>query len=116
MKTPIKSKLNQAFSLVELLVVIAVIAIIAAIAIPNIVGIREGASGAQLEVDARTADRLAAAAYMASGTKPTIAALISPGISATIGGSNVNFQLQTTNSAANVAAKMVQLGLTNNYQ
>ena len=47
MKTSIKSKLNQAFSLVELLVVIAVIAVIAAIAIPNITGVREAAVGAR---------------------------------------------------------------------
>ncbi len=47
MKTNIKTKLNQAFSLIELLVVIAVIAVIAAIAIPNITGVREAAVGAR---------------------------------------------------------------------
>ncbi len=47
MKTSIKSKLNKAFSLVELLVVIAVIAVIAAIAIPNITGTREAAVNAR---------------------------------------------------------------------
>ena len=45
MKT-IKSKFNQAFSLVELLVVIAVIAVIAAIAIPNITNVTQSASEA----------------------------------------------------------------------
>lgn len=53
MKTKsLKSKLNAAFSLVELLVVIAVIAVIAGIAIPNIAGTREAA------ITARDAARL----------------------------------------------------------
>lgn len=50
-----KTKLAQAFSLVELLVVIAVIAIIAGIAIPQIMGTREAATNAAAA--ARTEER-----------------------------------------------------------
>ncbi len=57
MKTHIKTKLNQAFSLVELLVVIAVIAVIAAIAIPNITGVREAAVQAQGTYNTNAAER-----------------------------------------------------------
>lgn len=67
MKKPtLKSSVQSAFSLVELLVVIAVIAIIAAIAIPNIGNITGGATDAK---DRRNAQNLAsiAAAAVAAG-------------------------------------------------
>lgn len=57
MKTNIKTKLNQAFSLVELLVVIAVIAVIAAIAIPNITGVREAAVQSQTTYNSNAVTR-----------------------------------------------------------
>lgn len=65
MKTSIKSKLNQAFSLIELLVVIAVIAVIAAIAIPNITGVREAAISAQAQETSNNIVRLAGQAIAA---------------------------------------------------
>jgi type IV pilus assembly protein PilA len=63
--TPLKSKFNAAFSLVELLVVIAVIAVIAAIAIPNITGITEGAKTASQQRTAQNLASLASAARAA---------------------------------------------------
>ena len=75
-QTSIKSKINAAFSLVELLVVIAVIAIIAAIAIPNITGIRQGASDSKWASDkASVARRVAeakAAGYIGTPTTQNI--------------------------------------------
>lgn len=56
-QTSIKSKINAAFSLVELLVVIAVIAVIAAIAIPNITGTREAAQAAVTASEQADANR-----------------------------------------------------------
>ena len=55
--TTLKSKINSAFSLVELLVVIAVIAVIAAIAIPNITGTRDAAQAASDSYSQAEADR-----------------------------------------------------------
>lgn len=58
MKTNIiKTKLNKAFSLIELLVVIAVIAVIAAIAIPNLIGTRDAAVDAQDAYEQAAVDR-----------------------------------------------------------
>ena len=79
----LKSKINSAFSLVELLVVIAVIAVIAAIAIPNIAGTRQAAVDAQEDYDQATVDRLLGQALAAgatsdgteAGTDPTADAL-----------------------------------------
>jgi prepilin-type N-terminal cleavage/methylation domain-containing protein len=79
MKNPIKSKLNQAFSLVELLVVIAVIAVIAAIAIPNISGTREAAQAAQASYDQATVDRIVAQARAAGASDANITTLLSVG-------------------------------------
>jgi len=67
--TTLKSKINSAFSLIELLVVIAVIAIIAAIAIPNITGTREAAQAASDEYsDAVIARMVAQARAMGAST------------------------------------------------
>lgn len=71
MKTPIKSKLNKAFSLVELLVVIAVIAVIAAIAIPNITGTREAAVAAQESADAKTLANMKHQVQVMTGSEPS---------------------------------------------
>jgi type IV pilus assembly protein PilA len=79
MKNPIKTKLNQAFSLVELLVVIAVIAVIAAIAIPNITGTREAAQAAQASYDQATVDRIVAQARAAGADSNNISTLLSAG-------------------------------------
>jgi len=71
MKKPtLKSSVQSAFSLVELLVVIAVIAVIAAIAIPNIAGIT---SNAQTASDKRNAQNLASlsSAAVAAGASTT---------------------------------------------
>jgi prepilin-type N-terminal cleavage/methylation domain-containing protein len=102
--TSIKSKINSAFSLVELLVVIAVIAVIAAIAIPNIAGITQSADAA---TKLRNAQEVASAYnnyaetyFAASNSYPTnttvaeaIAALgTSPGVSV------ANTRLGTTNT------------------
>jgi len=75
--TTLKSKINSAFSLVELLVVIAVIAVIAAIAIPNITGAREAAVTAQQDRDQQTAQNWlanaqAAGAVDGEGNPPTL--------------------------------------------
>ena len=76
MKTNIKTKLNQAFSLVELLVVIAVIAVIAAIAIPNITGTRDAAVAAQQSADLASfktmSNQLTALGYTGSITTATL--------------------------------------------
>ena len=102
MKTNIKTKLNQAFSLIELLVVIAVIAVIAAIAIPNITGVREAAVNAQTTETSNNIVRLAgqavAAGYTATTNAPTDIAtwgpLVSNGISVTNGTNVITFRLQ----------------------
>jgi len=74
--TSIKSKINSAFSLVELLVVIAVIAVIAAIAIPNITGARQSADDGRWISDKESVERRIAEAREATGTTPTIAQII----------------------------------------
>ena len=83
MKTNIKTKLNQAFSLIELLVVIAVIAVIAAIAIPNITGTREAAVAAQASAETASlvnmSNQLVALGYTGSIT----ASALSNGITVT---------------------------------
>ena len=66
--TSIKSKINSAFSLIELLVVIAVIAVIAAIAIPNITGARQAAVDAQEAYDDATVARVLGQALAAGAT------------------------------------------------
>lgn len=96
MKTNIKSKLNQAFSLIELLVVIAVIAVIAAIAIPNITGVREAAVGAQAAETSNNIVRMAGQAIAAGAAMtnlPTDIAAWGPVLS---NGTNVTLQ-GTTN-------------------
>ncbi len=72
----LKSKINSAFSLVELLVVIAVIAVIAAIAIPNIAGTRDAAVEAQASYDQATVDRIVAQARAAGADQTQIDALL----------------------------------------
>lgn len=79
MKNPIKTKLNQAFSLVELLVVIAVIAVIAAIAIPNITGTREAAEGARDNYNQAAVDRVVSQARAAGADSNNISTLLSAG-------------------------------------
>ena len=81
MNKTFKSKFAQAFSLVELLVVIAVIAIIAGIAIPQIVGTREAAvearDAAQLEEQTRFFNNvMAAGAVDADGPPANVAAIV----------------------------------------
>ena len=73
--TTLKSKLNAAFSLVELLVVIAVIAVIAAIAIPNITGAREAAEGARDNYNQATIDRMVTQAQALGATAEQITSL-----------------------------------------
>jgi prepilin-type N-terminal cleavage/methylation domain-containing protein len=91
--TTLKSKINSAFSLVELLVVIAVIAVIAAIAIPNIAGTREAATAAQASYDQATVDRLASQVVaLRGGTAPTVAEL-ETGVTVTNGTNVITFQL-----------------------
>ena len=102
--TSIKSKINSAFSLVELLVVIAVIAVIAAIAIPNITGVRDAAVGAQTKADGVTKTNLlnqimAVGAKDSNGNVPDdITDLTNASGSVTftnaINGTNVSFKLQ----------------------
>jgi prepilin-type N-terminal cleavage/methylation domain-containing protein len=91
--TTLKSKLNAAFSLVELLVVIAVIAVIAAIAIPNIAGTREAAQAAQASYDTaqfqQMSNQLTALGYTGSITPVTLAA----GITVTNGTNPITFRL-----------------------
>jgi len=70
--TPLKSKFNSAFSLVELLVVIAVIAVIAAIAIPNITGTRDAAIAAQDNYDAAVVANLQRQAVALGADEPTL--------------------------------------------
>lgn len=77
MKTKsLKSKLNAAFSLVELLVVIAVIAVIAGIAIPNIAGTRDAAvaarDAARTEEQTRFLANITGAGYTNSTNPATI--------------------------------------------
>jgi prepilin-type N-terminal cleavage/methylation domain-containing protein len=67
--TPLKSKFNSAFSLVELLVVIAVIAIIAAIAIPNVSDIIGGAGDQAARRTAQTIANQSAAVRAAGDTE-----------------------------------------------
>ena len=93
MKTHIKTKLNQAFSLVELLVVIAVIAVIAAIAIPNITGVREAATAAQTTYDANLLSDMQNKVEALTGTRPDAAALAT-GVSVTNGTNVIVFRLQ----------------------
>lgn len=93
MKNPIKTKLNQAFSLIELLVVIAVIAVIAAIAIPNITGTREAAVAAQEQYNAQALADMQNKVEALTGTRPTQAEL-ETGISITNGTNVITFQLQ----------------------
>ena len=95
MKTSIKSKLNKAFSLVELLVVIAVIAVIAAIAIPNIVGTKEAAEHARDAANTNEANRFLAN-IQAMGATNVIGDII-PGFSWT-----------NTNTTPNVVFKYTQ--------
>ncbi len=100
MKTNIKTKLNQAFSLIELLVVIAVIAVIAAIAIPNITGVREAATGARDSYNTnefiRMSNQLSALGY--TGTIDVATLSSSNGISVTTTNGNqtntIVFRLQ----------------------
>ena len=73
--TTLKSKLNAAFSLVELLVVIAVIAVIAAIAITNITGAREAAEGARDGYNQATIDRMVTQAQALGATAEQITSL-----------------------------------------
>jgi len=92
--TTLKSKLNAAFSLVELLVVIAVIAVIAAIAIPNITGAREAAQGAQASYDAASLENMQNQVEALTGTRPDAAAL-ETGVNVTnADGSVVTFKLE----------------------
>jgi type IV pilus assembly protein PilA len=77
--TTLKSKINSAFSLVELLVVIAVIAVIAAIAIPNIAGTRDAAVAAQQNYDQATVDRIVGQARAAGATPEQITTLLTTG-------------------------------------
>jgi len=104
--TSLKSKFNSAFSLVELLVVIAVIAIIAAIAIPNITGIRQGASDSKWASDKASVERRIAEVRAAGGGTVTTADIItSPGISVTNQFGNVQtFFVDTTFTAAQLDA------------
>jgi prepilin-type N-terminal cleavage/methylation domain-containing protein len=90
--TPLKSKFNSAFSLVELLVVIAVIAVIAAIAIPNITGTREAAVAAQQSYDQAALDRAVANAEAAGATPAQIATLRANGsVTIQVGGRDIVF-------------------------
>lgn len=93
MKNPIKTKLNQAFSLIELLVVIAVIAVIAAIAIPNITGAREAAVAARSDYNAQALTDMQNKVEALTGTRPTQGEL-ETGISVTNGTNVITFQLQ----------------------
>jgi prepilin-type N-terminal cleavage/methylation domain-containing protein len=93
--TTLKSKLNAAFSLVELLVVIAVIAVIAAIAIPNITGAREAAVGAQASYDAASLENMQNQVEALTGTRPAAGDLTGDGLSVTnADGSVVVFKLE----------------------
>jgi type IV pilus assembly protein PilA len=90
--TPLKSKFNSAFSLVELLVVIAVIAVIAAIAIPNITGTREAAVAAQESYDQAAVDRVVANARAAGATDAEITTLTTTGtVDITVGDQVITF-------------------------
>lgn len=102
-QTSIKSKINAAFSLVELLVVIAVIAVIAAIAIPNITGTREAAAAAAAADVSNNVVRMARSAYASGYTNlgdPATNyagwsnALTTTGITNVVAGTNVVFKLQ----------------------
>lgn len=94
MKTKsLKSKLNAAFSLVELLVVIAVIAVIAGIAIPNIIGTREAAVAAQEHYDEASLTHMQKQVVaLRGGTEPTEAEL-QAGIAITNGTNVITFKL-----------------------
>lgn len=112
MKKPtLKSSVQSAFSLVELLVVIAVIAIIAAIAIPNIGNITGGATDAK---DRRNAQNLAsiASAAVAAGHAGTNSvdgwvSLLTNGITVTnsFGGTNGEFKVDGLSTNDATAAK-----------
>ena len=92
--TTLKSKINSAFSLVELLVVIAVIAVIAAIAIPNITGTREAAVAAQEDYNAASVERFITqvnAVGATNGTGPAASNNLTGVFSATVGTNVVTF-------------------------
>ncbi len=75
MKKPtLKSSVQSAFSLVELLVVIAVIAVIAAIAIPNIAGITSNSQQAANKRNAQNLASVSAAAVAAGASTATMGA------------------------------------------
>jgi type IV pilus assembly protein PilA len=92
--TTLKSKINSAFSLVELLVVIAVIAVIAAIAIPNITGAREEAGASKDAYNADSAERFITQVNAAGATNdsgPASSTNLSGVFSATVGTNVVTF-------------------------
>jgi prepilin-type N-terminal cleavage/methylation domain-containing protein len=109
--TTLKSKFNSAFSLVELLVVIAVIAVIAAIAIPNITGIREGATAARAQADAGTVLRVYQAAVQAQATNAAGDAVIGwtdilEGVGSTIAGQPVTFKADVTTDVTTISNRL----------
>lgn len=96
MKTKsLKSKLNAAFSLVELLVVIAVIAVIAGIAIPSIQGTREAAVSAVGQANTNEANRF-------------LANITAMGATNTIDEITNGFTWTNTNTGTNVIFKFTQ--------
>ncbi|MBE2179321.1 MAG: prepilin-type N-terminal cleavage/methylation domain-containing protein [Chthoniobacterales bacterium] len=90
------SKMSQAFSLVELLVVIAVIAIIAGIAIPQIMGTRDAALGARTAAQNEEITRFINNVNAVGATNATGAASsnnLTGTFSTMINGTNVSFTL-----------------------
>jgi type IV pilus assembly protein PilA len=96
--TPLKSKFNAAFSLVELLVVIAVIAVIAAIAIPNITGARDAAVAAQEDYNEasvlRFINTVNAAGATLDGAAATDANYNTGTFSVEVGGETIEFTFE----------------------
>lgn len=85
-------KTQNAFSLVELLLVIAVIAVVAAIAIPNVAGITQNAQDAADRRNAQNLASMSSAAIASGATKaqlgndvPTVVSNLIRGLSVTNG-------------------------------